>query len=269
MFARSAVRNEYEPVEANLRETLKFFSLAHDKGECVETSELLLISSGINYGVFNTALLKTPVETEEMLQEYISNGHDYFGSRGERWSFWVCHDLVDPGVMRRLRRVMESRRMRQLSEPPGMIAHSLAPPRRVLPQLDIRRVWSREERVAFAGILSSTFDLPYGICSDIYSVERSWQGGYRGWVGYVDGEPVVSTACVVAAGVAGIYSVGTMPAWRRRGYAERLMRTVLHEVSLETGVERTILQATTEGFRVYQRMGYRRVTQFSIFLMDA
>jgi ribosomal protein S18 acetylase RimI-like enzyme len=269
MFARLAIRNEYEPVEANLRETLKFFSLANDEGRVVETSELLLISSGINYGVFNTALLKTPVDSEERIQEYISNGHDFFGSRAERWSFWVCHDLLEPSLLRRLRRIMEGRRMRQLSEPPGMIANSLTAPKRVLPQLDIRRVSHREERLAFAEILSSTFDLPYGICRDIYSVERSWQGGYRGWVGYVNGEPVVSTACVVAAGVAGIYSVGTMPAWRRRGYAERLMRTVLHEISLETGVEKTILQATTEGFRVYQRMGYRRVTQFSIFLMDA
>lgn len=268
MFARLAVRNEFEFVEANLRETLKFFSLANDYGQVVETTELLLISSGINYGVFNTALLKTRVETEDRLQEYISNAHDYFGSRRERWSFWICQDLLAPPVLRRLRRVMESRRMRQLSEPPGMIATTLAPPRRGLPALDIRKVNTAEDRFAFAGILSATFDLPYGICADIYAAERSWHGGYRGWVGYVDGEPVVSTACVVAGGVAGIYSVGTMPDWRRRGYAERLMRSVLHEISLETGIERTILQATTEGFRVYQRMGYRRVTQFSIFLME-
>jgi ribosomal protein S18 acetylase RimI-like enzyme len=213
-------------------------------------------------------LLKNHVDSEDRLQEYISNAHDYFGARHERWSFWICQDMLAPAVLRRLRRVMESRRMRQLSEPPGMIANSLAPPKRTLPRLDIRRVTTSHDRAAFAGILSTTFDLPYGICSDIYSVERSWQGGFRGWVGYVNGEPVVSTACVIAAGVAGVYSVGTMPNWRRRGYAERLMRTVLHEISLETGIERTILQSTVDGFRVYQRMGYRRVTQFSIFLME-
>jgi len=255
-------------VEANLRETLKFFSLANDNGKVVESDDLLLISSGINYGVFNTALLKTRVDSESRLEEYISQAHAFFGARGERWSFWVCQELVGPPVMRRLRRVMEGRRLRMLSEPPGMIAGRLLPPRRSLPALDVRPVVTQQERLAFAGILSSTFDLPYSICGDIYALERSWNGGYRGWVGYVNGEPIVSTACVVAAGVAGIYSVGTMPSWRRRGYAEQLMRHVLQQISRETGIERTILQATNEGFRVYQKMGYRRVTQFSIFLTE-
>ena len=268
MFARFIDRHEFQPVEANLRETLKFFSLANDNGMVVETSELLLISSGINYGVFNTVLLKNRVDSEELFNGYISDAHDFFASRGERWSFWVCHDLLGPPVLRRLRRVMESRRMRLLSEPPGMVAGCLLPVRRILPRLDVRPVLSPAERLAFAGILSTTFDLPYSICVDIYALERSWSGGYRGWVGYVNGEPVVSTACVVAADVIGVYSVGTMPGWRRRGYAEQLMRTVLSQLSLETGIDRTILQATTEGFRVYQRMGYRRVTQFSIFLME-
>ena len=268
MFARFFDRSEFEPVEANLRETLKFFSLANDNGEVVETDHLLLISSGINYGVFNTALLKTRVDSEDRLQSLISEAHDYFGSRRERWSFWGCHDLLGPAVLRRLRRVMESRRMRLLSEPPGMSAGYLQPPRRTLPGLDVRPVIAPRDRLAFAGILSTTFDLPYTICVDMYAHERSWSGGYRGWVGWVNGEPVVSTACVVSSNVIGVYSVGTMPAWRRRGYAEQLMRTVLNQLMIETGIERTILQATTEGFRVYQKMGYRRVTQFSIFLME-
>jgi len=269
MFARFVDRNEYEPVEANLRETLKFFSLANDSGVVVETSELLLISSGINYGVFNTALLKNRVDSEQRLNEYISDAHAFFGSRGERWSFWVCQDLLGPPVLRRMRSLMESRRLRLLSEPPGMVAGCLMPPKRILPRLEVRPVLTQQERLAFAGILSTTFDLPYSICAEIYSLERSWRGGYRGWVGYVNGEPVVSTACVVASDVIGVYSVGTMPSWRRRGYAEQLMRTVLNQITEETGIERTILQATTEGFRVYQKMGYRRVTQFSIFLTES
>ncbi len=268
MFARFLERNDFEPVEANLRETLKFFSLANDNGCVVETGELLLISSGINYGVFNTALLKNRVDSEERLQGYISDAYDFFGSRGERWSFWACHDLLGPPVLRRLRRVMESRRLRFLSEPPGMSAGCLLPAKRALPRLEVRPVVELPERLAFAAILSTTFDLPYSICVDMYSLERSWTGGYRGWVGYVDGEPVCSTACVVDSGVVGVYSVGTMPGWRRRGYAEQLMRTALAQLTQETGIERTILQATSEGFRVYQRMGYRRVTQFSIFLTE-
>src|SRR4051794_29407746 len=114
MFARLVDRNEYEAVEANLRETLKFFSLANDNGKVVETRDLLLISSGINYGVFNTVLLKTRIDSEARLEEAISQAYAFFGPRGERWSFWVCQDLLGPPVLRRLRRVMENRGMRML-----------------------------------------------------------------------------------------------------------------------------------------------------------
>ena len=269
MFARLSDRTEYEPVESNLRETLKFFSLANDNGIVAESDEILVISSGINYGVFNTVLLKERIDSEARLLDCIEQAHAFFGARGERWSFWLCHDLLGPPILRRLRRVMESNRLRLLSEPPGMVATGLLPPKRLLPPLEVRPVTTEDDRLAFAGILSTTFDLPFSMCKDISALERSWLGGYRGWVGYVNGEPVVTTACVAAAGVIGIYSVGTMPGWRRRGYAEQLMRSVLTEVSRETGIERTILQATTEGFRMYQQMGYRRVTQFSIYLTES
>ena len=268
MFARFFDRYEFEPVEANLRETLKFFSLANDNGVVAENEHIVAISSGINYGVFNTVLLKHRIDSEELLEHCITLAHKFFAVRGERWSFWGCHDLLGPPLLRRLKKLMEGRRMRLLSEPPGMLAPCLLPAKRMLPRLEVRPVLAPPERLHFAGILSVAFDLPYSVCVDMYSLERSWSGGYRGWVGYVDGLPVVSTACVVAAGVIGVYSVGTLPAWRRRGYAEQLIRTVLNQLALETGIERSILQATSEGFRVYQKMGYRRVTQFSIFLTE-
>ena len=64
MFARFVDRYEYEPVEANLRETLKFFSLANDNGMVVETSEMLLISSGMYDRVINLALLNQRRDTQ-------------------------------------------------------------------------------------------------------------------------------------------------------------------------------------------------------------
>jgi len=72
----------------------------------------------------------------------------------------------------------------------------------------------------------------------------------------------------VAAGVAGVYSVGTLPGKRRRGYAEALMREVLDRVHAETGVERTILQSTRTGFSMYSRMGYRPMTNFTVFITE-
>ena len=113
-----------------------------------------------------------------------------------------------------------------------------------------------------------SFEVPWTICREVYGSERAWQGSFRGYVGFVDGMPVATTAVVVAAGVAGIYSVGTLPGNRGRGYAEALMRDVLEKVRQETGVERTILQSTRTGFSMYSRMGYQPVTAFTVFITE-
>jgi ribosomal protein S18 acetylase RimI-like enzyme len=77
----------------------------------------------------------------------------------------------------------------------------------------------------------------------------------------VDGAAVATTVIVEAAGAAGIYSVSTNPGWRRRGYAEALMRAALGERARG----RVLLQSSRAGLRLYQKMGFRRVTRFFVY----
>jgi ribosomal protein S18 acetylase RimI-like enzyme len=77
---------------------------------------------------------------------------------------------------------------------------------------------------------------------------------------------VTTTAVVVTDGVAGIYSVGTLPRCRRHGYAEATMREVLRQVKERTGIEATVLQSTLLGFSLYEQMGYRKRTKFSVYI---
>jgi ribosomal protein S18 acetylase RimI-like enzyme len=132
----------------------------------------------------------------------------------------------------------------------------------------VRPVADETTRAAFGHITSLSFEVPWTICREVYGAERAWRGSFRGYVGFVDGNAVSTTAVVVASGVAGIYSVGTIPGKRGRGYAEALMRDVLERVREETGVERTVLQSTRTGFSMYSRMGYQPVTTFTVFITD-
>jgi ribosomal protein S18 acetylase RimI-like enzyme len=70
---------------------------------------------------------------------------------------------------------------------------------------------------------------------------------------------------VIADGVAGVYNVATIPPHQRRGYGELVMRHALEEMRREHGVERTILQSTPAGYRLYERMGYRPVTTVAVY----
>jgi ribosomal protein S18 acetylase RimI-like enzyme len=100
----------------------------------------------------------------------------------------------------------------------------------------------------------------------VYESEGAWQHDYVGYVGYVNGIAVSTIAVVVAAGAVGVYSVGTLQGFRRRGYGEALMRQVLSAYARETGITRSVLQATRAGYTMYDKMGYRVATRFSVYI---
>jgi ribosomal protein S18 acetylase RimI-like enzyme len=245
---------------------MRFFGQASGSGDIEERDGVLLIDSGVDYSVFNMALLTSPAESRPQFEERIGVAADYFRRRGARWSFWLCEDLLKGQARRKYEESFDRLRLRRLTEAPGMIAEHLAAPTRRLPAIECRRVGDRQTRSDFTQITSANFDIPYATCRLIYEPERAWKFDYSGYVGYSDGRAVTTVAIVLAAGAAGVYSVSTAPAFRRHGYAEALMRHVLAEYARERGIERTVLQATRAGYAMYQKMGYREVTRFSVYI---
>ena len=77
---------------------------------------------------------------------------------------------------------------------------------------------------------------------------------------------VTTVAVVVAADSIGIYSVSTLSPYRRKGYAESLMRQVIGQYTRQTGIERAVLQATRAGFDMYRKMGFRPVSHFTVYM---
>jgi ribosomal protein S18 acetylase RimI-like enzyme len=73
-------------------------------------------------------------------------------------------------------------------------------------------------------------------------------------------------AIVAAADALGVYSLGTLPAFRRQGYGEALLRAAVSEVGRRTGLSRVVLQSTEAGYALYLRMGFRDATKFTVYL---
>lgn len=111
------------------------------------------------------------------------------------------------------------------------------------------------ERAAIEG-----FRIPGMGPGDLFD-PRALAPEYRMWVGYVDGRPV-STACAyIAEGFVGVYAVATVPEARGRGYGEALSwAATLCRPDLPS-----TLQASEMGQPVYERMGYRTVTAFTVW----
>jgi ribosomal protein S18 acetylase RimI-like enzyme len=212
-------------------------------------------------------LLSKPLGVDRnQLHQRIEGPATHFQSRNLRWTYWLCDDYLDHTLRRESKQMFNSFGLSPLTEPPGMFTERLLPPKRRIPAMVVRRVEDEPTRRAFAHITSIAFDIPQSICREIYGAGPAWAGEFHGYVGYVDGVAVTTTATVVAAHVVGVYSVGTLPQCRGRGYAEALMRHALSVERENTGIEETVLQATDLGRALYEQMGYRKITRFSVYI---
>ena len=108
------------------------------------------------------------------------------------------------------------------------------------------------------------FHVPLTWFREVFESESVW-ARFAAYVGYVEGEPVSTAAVVMGGDVAGVYNVATLPGHQRRGYGEAVMRHAIADARREHGVERTILQSTPAGLRLYERMGFRTVTRVSVY----
>ena len=86
----------------------------------------------------------------------------------------------------------------------------------------------------------------------------------RVYVGYLGDQPVGAAALCLSADLAGIYNVGTHPQYRRQGIAVTLMRRVLADARA-LGLATSVLQSSTDGRPLYARLGFARLTTYTIY----
>jgi ribosomal protein S18 acetylase RimI-like enzyme len=259
----------FQCVEENLRAAMRCYSFASEQGETRDLSGVTITSCGMDFPVFNSAMLTSPVDggIREMDQR-IAVAAVHYKARQLGWSFWVCEDLLHPELRGQAPHVFRKRNMEVIAQPPGMLAEKLAPPAGALPRLDCRRVNDARTRFDFADIASIVFALPFATSKKIYGHEGTWNSGMSGYVGYLENKPVSIVTTVYGGGVIGIYSLATLPQHQRLGFGESLMRHAAEEARRETGIEALVLQSTKQGLGLYARMGFRMVTKFSVYMLE-
>ncbi len=246
---------------------MRFFGGATGTGEIHPLDGALAVYSGLDYGVFNIALLEgNPPQGIDGFTERLARCARYFAPRTMRWSFWLCEDSLDAPTRRKARALLMDRDLRPISQAPGMLAEALAPPVRALPKIECVPVADRTTRQAFGALTAVSFDIPMGIAKMVYEPERAWFGEYRGFVGMAGGKAVAIIAIVATADALGVYSLSTLPECRRMGYGEALLRAAVAAEQARTGTRRVVLQSTDAGYSLYRRLGFHEVAKFSVYL---
>jgi ribosomal protein S18 acetylase RimI-like enzyme len=254
----------FESVAENLRESFRVVAASRGKGEIRELHGVSIASAGVEFQMFNAAFLSAPVASEAELAQRILLASLHFDSRGQSWAWWVCEDMLEPRTRRASRRIFERHGLRHSVDMPGMLAETVAPPVKPLPEMEIRRVHDGATRDTFCAITSVCFHAPVQWFLEVFDNVAVWER-FAAYVGYIDSEPVSTTAIVMGGNAAGVYNVATMPQHRHHGYGEAIMRYGLERAYEEHGTERSILQATPAGARLYERMGYRTVAKIAVY----
>lgn len=255
---------DFRPVEANLRDSFRVLALYRPAGEVREYPGVSIASAGVAFQMFNAAFLSAPVASETELERRVVQAATHFGVRELEWACWVCESWLDAALRQRAKVVFRNLHLQLSVELPGMVAEELLPPERPLPPIEIRRVRGDQARDDFCAVGSVCFNVPLDWFREVFEGHRVWND-FVAWVGYVEGGPVATAATVTGSGVIGVYNVATLPGHRRHGYGEAVLRYALDRAREEHGITRTILQATTQGLRLYQRMGYRTVTRVAVY----
>jgi len=253
---------DFHPVEANLRQSFRVLADGRPRADLIELPGITIASLAVAFQMFNAAFLSAPVADREDLEDRLELARGHFRSRGLSWAFWVCEDYLDLSVRRRLTPTCERYGLRLSSEMPGMIAPVLVKPGRPLPPLEFRRVDSLPTLNDFRGIGSICFHVPLEWFSEVFDESvTAPRAAFVCWVGYYDGVPVATAASVASDGVTGLYNIATAPGYRGRAFAEAITR----HTAAAAGPCPLVLQSTSRGLRLYERLGFRPVTRILVY----
>jgi hypothetical protein len=144
----------------------------------------------------------------------------------------------------------------------GMAADLRSLPQKVPvpPGLVIQRVADIETMKKWCHVSCVGFEMPDFVGEALLDLFRSIgfdsQSTVRHYIGRLNDEPVSASSMFLGAGVAGIYSVATVPETRKRGIGSATTLMPLHEARM-LGYQTGILHSSHMGVNVYHGLGFR------------
>ena len=142
-------------------------------------------------------------------------------------------------------------------------------PQPMPPHFRVTRVQTDEDLRAWIRVNAAPYDfLDY--INEAFFLGYSRQGygdeaPLRHYLGWLDDQPVACSTMLLAGGVAGIYSVATLPEARHKGIGTAITYMPLRDARDE-GYRVGILSASTEGYNLYRRMGFNDYGQTDMYV---
>ena len=227
----------------------------HDEAEIKWTLTDLPIPLFNN--VFYTRL--TPERTDATIQSLIAKAR----SRNVPLR-WLISPITRPAD---LGERLEKHGFTNTAQVPGMAA-ILSNLNENLPMPEgftMKRVTDDETLKQWSRVLARGFEMPDSSVEIIYDfLHHADKDAMPIYLGLQNGQPVATSQIILEAGVAGVYSVATIPEKRRQGIGGMITLLPLLEAR-DRGYRVGILHASQMGVGVYRSLGFREYCQIRYY----
>jgi len=135
--------------------------------------------------------------------------------------------------------------------------------------LDVRAVADEESLRTWAKIFITGYGLPSDWEETIFAEwhKLGLEFPLKNYLGYFNDEPVSTASVFYGGGVAGIYSVATLPKARGRGIGAAVtLKPLLNARAMSYRIG--VLQSSDMGFNVYKKLGFRHLCQIENFYLS-
>jgi GNAT superfamily N-acetyltransferase len=246
-------------IEANLFRYLRYLSSSPSVERC-DSPKLTWFVTGIPHpfmnGVIRTRLASA--EADDRIEETVA----HFRSRKVPF-MWYVRSAAQPAD---LEKRLVAHGLAYHEDLLGMAADLLALSEALASTADLAIEVVRDERALeqWVRVALIGFDIPdtgENVCFDLFA-GLGFDMPLLNYVGLLDGEPVATSQLFLAAGVAGIYYVATIPEARRQGIGTAMTLAPLREARA-MGYRIGILQSSEMGLGVYSRLGFEEYCKLS------
>jgi GNAT superfamily N-acetyltransferase len=219
---------------------------------------------------FHNALFLTEELTDaQVLQDRVQQAAAYLRARRNSGWFVVCLDNVSGAAKKSLPAILAEAKLAPAIPMTGMAGDILPLKAPGDPALRFERILDDTTIQDFAQLNCISYDVPIEASQSLVKEHTLWHEHAYGFVAYKGDEPVSTATAIVNEGCLFLFLVATMPAERRQGYAEAVVRHALQTGHEATGIRRTVLHATDAGYPVYLRLGYHPTVKFMGCMLES
>jgi GNAT superfamily N-acetyltransferase len=148
---------------------------------------------------------------------------------------------------------------------PGMTARVDDLPEATLPRgIRILPVADRRDALALARVDALAFGGDANVAGRFHAAGVVDVDGCRGFVAWEGEEPVASAVAYLDEGAVGVFGVAVVPAARRRGIGTAITAFAIDDVRGRADL--AWLHPSPGGLPVYERMGFRRVCDWEVWI---